>query len=137
MVNESVNHFVIEKEYLEFISLLKLYINSQDYGCDMVHIVFGSNESILLDEKKNLIVVQDDIFKAKYLSDITFSSNDYILNSLLTLLPKKIYIHLVDNYIDEFINTLQLVFENKVHLCTDCNICELYKKTKIPHSELS
>jgi len=137
IVNEAVNHYVIEKEYLEFISLLKLYINSQDYGCDMVHIVFSNHESILLDENKNLIVVQDDIFKAKYLSDITFSSNDYILNSLLTLLPKNIYVHLVDNYIDEFINTLQLVFEKRIHLCTDCDICNLYKKTKIPHTEHS
>lgn len=137
IVTEAVNHFVIEKEYLEFISLLKLYINSQDYGCDMVHIVFSSSESLLLDENKNLMVVNHDIFKAKYLSDITFSSNDYILNSLLTLLPKKIYIHLVEDYMDEFINTLQLVFENRVNLCTDCNICQLYKKTKIPHSEHS
>ena len=133
IVNEAVNHFVIEKEYLEFISLLKLYINSQDYGCETVHIVFSSSESILLDENKNLIVTKDDIFKTKYLSDITFSSNDYILNSLLSLLPKKIYIHLVDHYIDEFINTLQLVFEKRINLCTDCNICHLYKK--IPHSE--
>lgn len=135
IVNSAVNCFVIEKEYLEFISLLKLYIHSQSYGCKMVHIVFSSAESILLDENKNLIVVNDDIFKAKILSDITFSSNDYLLNSLLTLLPKKIYIHLIDGYMDEFINTLQLVFENRVHLCTDCNICELYKK--IPHSEHS
>lgn len=133
VVNEAVNSFVIEKEYLEFISLLKLYINSQSCGCKMVHIIFSSSESILLDENKNPIVVRDDIFKAKYLSDISFSSNDYILNSLLTLLPKKIYIHLVDDYIDEFVNTLQLVFENRVNLCTDCNICNLYKK--IPHSE--
>lgn len=142
IVNESVNHFVIEKEYLEFISLLKLYINSQACGCETVHIVFSSWESVLLDENKNLIVVTDDIFKAKYLSDITFSSNDYILNSLLTLLPRKIYIHLIDGYMNEFINTLQLVFENRIHLCTDCNICKLYKNTnknskaqKIPHSE--
>ena len=135
IVNEAVNSFVIEKEYLEFISLLKLYINSQTCGCEMVHIIFSSSESILLDENKNLIVVTDDIFKAKYLSDISFSSNDYILNSLLTLLPRKIYIHLVD--------TLQLVFENKVSLCKDCNICNLYKVShkslnrKIPHSEHS
>lgn len=135
IINEAVNNFVIEKEYLEFISLLKLYINSQDCGCEMVHLVFSSSQTLLLDENKNLIVVNDDIFKAKILSDITFSANDYTLNSLLTLLPKKIYIHLVDNYIDEFINTLQLVFENRIHLCTDCNICQLYKKTKIPHSE--
>lgn len=144
IVNEAVNNFVIEKEYLEFISLLKLYINSQTSECEMVHIVFSSSESILLDENKNLIVLVDDIFKAKFLSDITFSSNDYILNSLLNLLPKKIYIHLIDGYIDEFINMLQLVFENRINLCTDCNICKLYRNTnknqdrkKIPHSEHS
>lgn len=143
IVNEAVNSFVIEKEYLEFISLLKLYINSQTCGCEMVHIIFSSSESILLDENKNSIVVTDDIFKAKYLSDISFSSNDYILNSLLTLLPRKIYIHLVDEDNNEFINTLQLVFENKVSLCKDCNICNLYKVShknlnrKIPHSEHS
>ncbi len=136
IVTEAVNQYVIEKEYLEFISLLKLYINSQNYGCELVHIVFSSSESLLLDEHKNLILVTDDIFKVKYLSDISFSTNDYILNSLLTLLPKKIYIHLVDGYIDEFINTLQLVFENRINLCTDCPICELYKNTnKIPHTE--
>lgn len=141
-VNSAVNYFVIEKEYLEFISLLKLYINSQNYGCELVHIVFSSRESILLDENKNIIIVNDEIFKAKILSDISFSLNDYILNSLLTLLPKKIYIHLIDGYMDEFVNTLQLVFENKVNLCTDCNICNLYKnatipfdRKKIPHSE--
>ncbi len=137
IVNEAVNHFVIEKEYLEFISLVKLYINSQNSTCDIVHIIYSSSESLLLDENKNAIIVNDDIFKAKILSDISFSSNDYILNSLLTLLPKKVYIHLVDNFMDDFINTLQLVFENRVSLCTDCNICQLYKKTKIPHSEHS
>ena len=76
-------------------------------------------------------------YKAKYLSDITFSSNDYTLNSLLSLLPKKIYIHLIDNNIDEFINTLQTVFENRIHICTDCNICKLYKnsiKSKSPNT---
>ncbi len=137
ILNEAVNHFVIEKEYLEFVSLLKLYINSQNNGCQMVHLVFSSSGSILLDENKNLIEVDDTIFKAKYLSDITFSANDYILNSLLTLLPKEIHLHLVDSYMDEFIHTLQLVFENRIHLCTDCNICQLYKKTKIPHTEPS
>ena len=139
IVSEAVNSFVIEKEYLEFISLLKLYINSQPVGCKMVHVVFSSTESILLDENKNLIIVTNDIFKAKYLSDITFSSNDYILNSLLTLLPQKIYVHLIDNFADEFITTLQLIFENKISLCNDCDICKLYenKNSKLCIKETS
>ena len=126
-VDEAVNSFVIEKEYLEFISLLKMYINSQKSSCDVVHLIYNNESSILLDKDKNIIDVSDDIFKAKYLSDISFSSNDYALNSLLTLIPKKIYIHLINNCVDEFIHTISLIFENRVEICTDCSICQIYK----------
>lgn len=129
IASEAVNHFIIEKEYLEFVSLLKLYISTQPNNCNLVHIIYSNSESVLLDEYKNVIKVDSNTFSAKYLSDISFSSNDYTLNSLLTLLPKKICIHLIDNYCDEFIETLQLIFENKINLCTDCNICKLYKTT--------
>ena len=130
IVTEAVNSYVIEKEYLEFISLLKLYINSQSSNCEIVHIIYSNSDTILLDENKQIIDISQDNLNTKYLSDISFSSNDYTLNSLLTLLPKKIYIHLINNYIDEFINTLQAIFENKIHICTDCNICRLYKTSK-------
>ena len=131
LIDEAVNTFVIEKEYFEFVSLLKMYINSQDSNCDLIHLVYNNENSILLDENKNIINVSDEVFKAKYLSDITFSSNDFALNGLLTLIPKKIYIHLIDNYVDEFIHTLGLIFENRVEICTDCNICKIYKNNKI------
>lgn len=127
ILNEAVNHFIIEKEYLEFISLLKLYINTQNCNCDIIHIIYSNSEAILLDESKNIINLKTDSFNAKYLSDITFSSNDYALNSLLTLLPRKIYIHLVNGFNDEFIDTLKLIFENRITLCSDCNICKIYK----------
>lgn len=131
-INESVNSYIIEKEYLEFISLLKLYVNSQQSNIDIVHLVYNSFDSILLDEQKNIIDTSDNLFNARFLSDISFSSHDYALNTLLTLVPKKIYIHLIDNCIDNFINTLQLVFENRIQLCLDCDICKLYKSnTKI------
>lgn len=128
VIDEAVNTFIIEKEYFEFVSLLKMYINSQSSTCEFIHLIYNNENSILLDENKNVINISDEVFKAKYLSDITFSSNDYALNGLLTLLPKKIYIHLIDNCVDEFIHTLGLIFENRIEICTDCNICNLYKK---------
>ena len=130
IISESVNTYIIEKEYMEFISLLKLYINSQNSNCNIVHLIYKTSESILLDENKDVILNSEEIFNAKYLSDISFSSNDYTLNSLLNLLPKKIYIHLIDNKIDEFINTLQLIFENRVSICLNCEICKLYRYNK-------
>lgn len=134
IVAESVNNYIIEKEYMEFISLLKLYINSQNNNSNIVHLIYKNSDSILLDENKNIILNSEELFNAKYLSDISFSSNDIALNSLLNLLPKKIYIHLVDNKIDEFINTLQLIFENRVSICLNCELCNLYRYNKNPVS---
>lgn len=131
IVDEAVNTYILEKEYFEFVSLLKMYINSQKSNSEIIHLVYNDDMAILLDENKNIINVSDDIFKAKYLSDITFSSNDYALNGLLSTLPKKLYIHLIDNCVDEFIHTLGLIFENRVEICTDCNICKIYKNNKI------
>lgn len=130
IIEEAVNNFIIEKEYQEFVSLLKLYINSQNCTCQEIHIVYSKNFTIILDENKNIIENSKDTFNAKFLSDITFSTNDYTLNTLLNILPNKIYIHLIDNTVDEFIKTLNLIFEKKIIICTDCNICNLYKKTE-------
>lgn len=126
VVDSAVNQYIIEREYNEFIHLLQLYIESKDAISPMVHLIYTNGESILLNQEKNLINLQDNIFNAKYLSDISFSSNDYALNSLLTLLPKKIEIHLI-GYEDEFIKTLKLIFGTRVSICTDCNICRTYR----------
>jgi putative sporulation protein YtxC len=128
-VDKSVNKFLIEREYTEFITLLRMYINTEPSSCDIIHLVYYNSEPILLDKDKKVIKVEENLFNAKYLSDITFSSNDYALNTLLTLIPKKIYVHLIDNTVDEFITTLKLIFENRVIYCTDCAICQMYKKS--------
>ena len=126
LVDEGVNKYIIEKEYAEFISLLKMYVNSKDPETEEIHLIYTNGESILLDKNKDIITISNNNFNAKYLSDITFSSNDFALNALLSLLPKKINIHLITKK-DEFIDTLCLIFENRVYMCTDCNICRTYK----------
>lgn len=131
IVDLAVNKFIIDREYTEFIELLKCYINSRDCNSSLVHLIYKSQESILLDEFRNIINIDKNIFNTKYLSDISFSSNDYTLNTLLTLLPQKIFIHLIDNIEDEFINTLRLIFGERICICNDCNICKIYRLEKI------
>ncbi len=131
VLDNSVNKFVVDREYTEFINLLKAYVNSKEYGLNVIHLIYTKQESILLDEFKDTINLENTVLNAKYISDISFSSNDYALNNLLTLLPKTIYIHLVDSYEDEFINTLKLIFGNRICICKDCDICKLYSIEKM------
>lgn len=137
VVDSGVNQFVIEKEYREFISLLRIYVESKVPEYNLLHLIYINGESILLDEKRNIVSVSENIYNAKYLSDISFSSNDFALNTLLCLLPRRIEIHLIDDE-DEFINTLKLIFEGRVTICKDCDICKTYKilnNAKISHNK--
>ena len=127
IIDICVNKFVIDREYLEFVNLLKTYVFSSPSSSNTIHLVYKNNESILLDKGKNIIPINNNVFNMHYLSDISFSSNDYSLNNLLTLLPENLYIHLIDKK-DEFITTLENIFDSRVSVCHDCDICRLYKK---------
>lgn len=126
VIDTEVNQFIIEKEYHEFINLLKIYIDSKAPENELLHLIYINGESILLDEDKNIVSVSENILNSKYLSDISFSSNDFALNTLLTLLPAKIEIHLI-GLEDEFISTIKQIFEGRVSVCKDCNICRTYR----------
>lgn len=130
IVDIAVNKYIIEKEYNEFISLLRMYINSKKSNIKNLHLIYGKSELTILDENKNIVPLCKEIYNAKFLSDIIFSENDYALNTLLTLLPQRIEIHLLDLE-DEFIKTVKLIFEDRVYICRECNICRTYKMIKM------
>lgn len=136
LVDFSVNEFIIEREYLEFISLVRLYVNSQPSNYGIVHIICFDFDTILLNENLETIEINKNALNAKYLSDVTFSDNDYILNTLLNLLPSKIFLHVKSlSSNSEFVNTLKLIFEDRLQICSDCNICNLYKNISINHKK--
>lgn len=132
-IDIAVNKFLIDKEYLEFVNLLRLYIKSEsnDSRIEHLNLIYKNKSSIITDDNKKIISCNDNIKKAKYISDISFSSNDYALNTLLNLVPKKITLHLVDGYVDEFINTLKLIFQDRITVCADCDICNMYRCQEI------
>lgn len=126
-IDNSVNQYLIEKEYQEFVSLLKVYINSEGYNSDFVHLIYRNSnkniDSVLLDKDRNVIDTSINLFGAKYLSDISFSSSDMILNTLLNLLPRRIFIHLADaEDEDEFVYTLEAIFDGRVVVCWDMDV---------------
>lgn len=128
IISEAAGTFTIQKEYNEFIAILNEYVNSNNPTVKEVHLVYFNNDSLLLDENKNIINIDKSISTAKYLSDISFSSNDYCLNALLNILPKKIYIHLLNiNTNDDFLDTLCAIFGKRIIICLDTEISNIYK----------
>lgn len=127
VLESAVSKFVMDKEYLEFVSLLKFYVDSKIPEPITVNLIYVNKESILLDDDNNIIPLED--FDSEYLSDISFSQNDYALNTLVGKIPQRINIHLISPK-DEFIDTIELIFKDRVHICSGnhhCEICSTYK----------
>lgn len=123
ILEKTINDYIIKKEYSEYVDLLNEYISLQNPQSDVVHLIYSENEKMLLDENKKIITNMSS--SKVYLSDISFSSNDFILNSLLSLLPEKLYIHL-NTEEDNFIKFLKSIFKDRFTMCNNCNICSLY-----------
>ena len=60
IVDTSVNELVIDREYKEFINLLKSYVNSKPSNISLVHFFYKNDESILLDSNYKKIPFEAD-----------------------------------------------------------------------------
>ena len=127
IVEMKVHDFVINQEYLRFVNLIKDYVNSKLPEYQNVNLIYYNENSILLTQNGDTIKL--DNFNSVYLSDISFSNNDYVLNTLVGLLPANIKIHCKKiNPNDQFIKTVQLIFGNRVCYCNGCNLCNSFSK---------
>lgn len=142
IIEFAVKKLIIENEYAQFIDTLKNYIFSTPSKVDQLHLVCINNEFILLDKYHNLINLSTIITLNPELSDIPFSNNDYILNTLLSLLPKKLYVHLAQeehnnndsNNNSEFLTTITKIFSNRLSICKNCNICNFISTEQTKHN---
>lgn len=115
-VDRAVDDLLIEKEYSEFIKLLRYFVEIQEPKVDEVHVLMGEDmKYTLLDS--GLHVINNDMLEdlAKEITDKEISYDDLLISSLITIAPRKIIIHQVDRIKNiELLNTINNVFSGKV-----------------------
>lgn len=122
-----VEEYMAEKEYTEFVKLLRYFIEIQESKINVVNIIFKKNgEYLVVDDKKNNLIKE---FTRTMDKDNNINTDDVIMSGLVTNSPKKIIIHKSQNAVNkEFINTLKNVFEDRVLFCDSCELCAESKK---------
>lgn len=107
---------LIEKEYNEFIKLLRYFVEIQEPKVNEVHVVVEDDRKyVLLDDSYR--VINNDVLKelAKEISDKEISYDDLLISSLITIAPSKITIHDCEKIKNtELLNTINKVFRGKV-----------------------
>ncbi|CAH1189977.1 hypothetical protein PAECIP111893_00061 [Paenibacillus plantiphilus] len=126
IVAYAVDEYVMDRQYQEFISLLKYFVRIQEVKLPVVHVLHkGDNEFALYDEQFQLLEAAPvDLIVAEMLES-EMNMEDMIVSTLITVSPEQIVIH--TRYPDQpVMRTLETIFEHRVRLCTECGHCGIY-----------
>ncbi|MDH7578398.1 MAG: putative sporulation protein YtxC [Bacillota bacterium] len=134
MVHRVGQELVATKDYLEFIRLLRHFIEIQEPKIQEVHVLINpAGTCYLFDHKGNII--RKELLRAPSLtvSKGEFSYEDVLLSILITLAPQRIAFHVPDRiWYGESVQVILQVFENRVVRCGGCDKCQLLSAGYLP-----
>ncbi|MEG2893616.1 MAG: putative sporulation protein YtxC [Clostridium sp.] len=125
IVDKVVEDYVLEREYSEFIKLLKYFVDVQESKYELINIFIDSSGkfSVTDEENKNITSEFFEDFGLELVSNIA-QSEDILISALITCSPLKIIIHGLENITcKESIDTLINIFGDRIILCSGCGKC--------------
>ncbi len=121
IVFDTVDEIYVEREYTEFLQLLKAYIDNSVPMVDLLHVYVQNNLKISLYNFKmeEIEVKLEDMDSTEFF----LTKDDLLVSVLISLTPKRIIWHNNPNYKNtSLINTLNEIFPERFYLCNGCNL---------------
>ena len=102
VVEECVQEYLLELEYIEFVNMLKYFISVQSSKYLVVDVVYGDNIYIYADSKN---ITQECLadFNREVICTET-NKDDFLLNSLISIAPKRVNIKQKNKQLNAEIN---------------------------------
>ncbi len=122
--DRAVDDFMLEKEYKEFIKLLKYFVEIQEPRLQMVQVLIQPSGCFkLLDENnKNISNEYLDGFLIET-GDPEINYEDLLISALITIAPSSVVLHFSNNMSARAYDTIKSVFGERVTCCEGCSIC--------------
>lgn len=124
-IDNAVDDFLMEREYSEFIQLLRYFVDIQDSKIDLAHVVAKPNGNFSLYDKNKKSINNDNMeeFILDINSDISYE--DLLISALISLSPHKIVFHHNENKLPQnTLKTIKDVFVDRVETCNGCELCQ-------------
>lgn len=125
IIEKVVEKYMVEKEYREFIKLLKYFVDIQESKVEEINIVLEGNRNYKVFDGYGMDVLSEfmtELVDSKL--GVDANVEDVIISGLITNAPRNIIIHnesLCTNV--EFLDTIRNVFGDRVKACNGCSLC--------------
>jgi len=123
-VGRAVDDFLMEREYLEFISLLRYFVEGQASKLKLVHVVILPQGAFKLIDDKGEVLSNDHLAESFLEVEAEANTEDILVSALITTAPERIVLH-CPVHLDrmEALDTIRTVFEDRVRTCRGCRLC--------------
>jgi putative sporulation protein YtxC len=124
-VEKAIEMYIAEREYNEFIKLLKYFVEIQECKIDILHITpTPDGKYLLLDGCQNKI---NGEFYEEIRADIgegDINYDDLLISTLITISPRKLFLHNLNSFANkELVKTITNVFSDRISICPGCEMC--------------
>ncbi|NBI05441.1 putative sporulation protein YtxC [Senegalia massiliensis] len=130
-VDDIIQEFILEKEFEDFINMLKYFMEIQTPKFEIVNIFFVKNGYLLYDNNMKII---DNNYLKQIADEMEYNEmgyDDLLISSLITIAPKKVIVHLGNRKEDDVIQIIKSLFDDNVLICEGCNLCRIDQKIDI------
>lgn len=124
IVDAAADDFLEEKEYLEFIRLLRYFVDIQEPKVNEVHIILENDTVFKLVDRTGKEIENEylDGFSMDLLNN-NINYEDLLISALITLAPSQVVIHIIKTEPKDTLKTIENVFGKRVKYCSGCSLC--------------
>jgi putative sporulation protein YtxC len=126
MVKRTSQEFMAAKDYLEFVRLLRCFIDMQEPKISEAHVFINAEGTFFLCDEAGEVIRSEHLRTPSFtVNDGEFNYKDYLLSMLITLAPRSIVFHVSDLIWDcDPLQTIQQVFGERITRCPGCARCK-------------
>lgn len=129
-IEQAVDEYLMEKEYDDFIGLLKYFVEIQEPKMGKIHILLEEDGAFrIYDEWDHEI--KNDYLESFIIEliDNELNYEDLLISTLITIAPEEISLHgSTGSGNNSILDTVTRVFEQRVTICAGCSKCVSLKK---------
>ena len=125
-VEYALDEYVIEKEYMDFILLLKHFVDNQKPRLECLHVGMTPQGKFHLYNNEGIKVTHQFLEDFQLDNGHELGYEDLLVSALIAVAPRQITLHIrYDGYKDT-LKTIRSVFGDRVHDCEGCSLCEKF-----------
>ena len=131
-IDDIIEKYLVEKEYEEFINLIKEYLLYQDSFINVLSVFSENSKYVYRDDKgEDITTLLEDTF----IVEENLSESDKLLTILILCNPNKILWYNADQAKNkDLIKTVHSIFNKKIDFCENCGALTVFDGDRLDNS---